>query len=66
VQLIRVEKASNIAAVLPVTGDSVANADVILLSEKGQIKRTSLSHFSSMSSRGLIAMKLRVSLVLPV
>eukprot|EP00890_Picochlorum_soloecismus_P003651 jgi/Picsp_1/4287/NSC_01796-R1_dna a subunit len=57
-QLIRVEKASHIAAVLPVT-DSVTNTDVILLSEKGQIKRTSLSHFSSMSSRGLIAMKLR-------
>jgi len=60
--LIRVEKASHIA-VLPVT-DSVTNTDVILLSEKGQIKRTSLSHFSSMSSRGLIAMKLRVSQII--
>jgi len=57
-QLIRVGKASNIAAVLPITANT-ADADVVMLTERGQIKRTALDMFTSMSSRGLIAMKLR-------
>lgn len=61
-QLIRVGKASNIAAVLPITANT-ADADVVMLTENGQIKRTALDMFTSMSSRGLIAMKLRVRIL---
>ena len=59
-QLIRVNRASNIASVLPITS-ATSDSDVIMLTEKGQIKRTALDSFTSMSSRGLIAMKLRES-----
>ncbi len=59
-QLIKVSKASNIAAVLPVTS-STKETDVVMLTENGQIKRTALDNFVSMSSRGLIAMKLKKS-----
>lgn len=58
-QLIRVGKASNIAAVLRLS-ETAEEMDVIMLTANGQIKRTPLNHFVSMSSRGLIAIKLKV------
>ena len=58
-QLLPIDRTSNVAAVLPVSRFDVDNTDLVLLTRQGLIKRTPLSQFSKINSRGLGAMRLR-------
>ncbi len=58
-QLLPIDRTSTITAVLPVSRFDVDNTDLVLLTRQGLIKRTPLSQFSKINSRGLGAMRLR-------
>ena len=56
-QVLPVSKADTISAILPVP-EFRDDEYLIMLTRKGQIKRTPLSQFASITSRGLTAIKL--------
>lgn len=59
VQVLKVGKPSSIAAMLPVSQFS-DDVDVVMLSANGLIKRTPLSQYAKITSRGVCAMRLKV------
>lgn len=64
-QVLPFDKSTRIAAMVPVSGFGAAlgsaEQDVVMLTRKGQIKRTALKQFTSINRSGLVAMGVRVS-----
>lgn len=58
-QVLPIAKTDSIAAMLPVS-EFKEDDFLVMLTEKGQIKKTSLSQFANVMSRGIIAIKLKV------
>ncbi|EFN50438.1 hypothetical protein CHLNCDRAFT_55891, partial [Chlorella variabilis] len=63
-QVLPFDKSTRIAAMVPVSGFGAAlgsaEQDVVMLTRKGQIKRTALKQFTSINRSGLVAMGVRV------
>ena len=58
-QVLQVSKPSSVAAMLPVS-QFTEDVDVIMLTTNGLIKRTPLSQYSKITSRGVTSIKLKV------
>ncbi|EFN51479.1 hypothetical protein CHLNCDRAFT_56398 [Chlorella variabilis] len=62
-QVLPFDKSTRIAAMVPVSGFGAAlgsaEQDVVMLTRKGQIKRTALKQFTSINRSGLVAMGVR-------